>query len=115
MSKLVTHGNLTIEKNCCVEFANKKYCATGATLTEKTIFTYLSSDGLQITSWDGETVFSTEIRRLANYYNPFDIYGIDKDAFYLRFLYKDKVYSGIALGRGCYVKARVTKLKHVWS
>jgi len=90
------------------------YTSSGSFLSEKYIIGYLSSDGTKITSWDGSVVFSTEIRTLCKHYNPFG-YSYLGESYYLRFKHNGKVFAGITLGKGSIVKARLTKLKSLWS
>jgi hypothetical protein len=114
-SRIVEHSGMKIEKNCCVTFQEKQFCALGASISKDRIFAYISrnkvDNSFNITTWEGQ-ILSNEVRILNKAFNPFDVYGMN-EGFYLRFTYKGKVYSGVSPD-GCYVKARVSKLKHLW-
>lgn len=112
-TRMVEHEGVRIEKNCCMILNNKKFCSGGAVISEKYILAYMSSDGTKITNWDGSVTLCTDLEytKLRDYFNPFDIYGLTREAFYLRFLYKGRIYSGLCMGNGCIVKARLTKMK----
>jgi hypothetical protein len=103
--------NVTFEESTII-LDGKSFTSQGSFISDKWIFAYIDSKKSKITTWEGK-LLSDKIEILGEYYNPFDIYRMN-EGFYLRFLYNGKVYSGIS-PNGCYIKAKVTKLKNIWS
>lgn len=99
-----------------VNIDGKSFTSQGSFISKENIFAYITrnkvDNSLNITTWDGQ-ILTNEVRVLNKSFNPFDIYGLN-EGFYLRFTYQGRIYSGVS-PNGCYVKAKLTKLKHIWS
>jgi hypothetical protein len=102
-----------IEEDCTILHDGKPFTSGGSFISEKYLIAYVSSDGKAITTWNGE-VLTTEVRELGFHYSPFGESFFGK-SYYIRFKYLGKIYCGIALGEGCLVRAKVSKLKSLWS
>jgi len=73
------------------------------------VFAYLSSDGKQVQDWPGGTL-SDKVRLLSEGHDNFGGYRI-----YLRFEFEGVIFSGFAMGRGVYLRAKRTKLESLWA
>jgi hypothetical protein len=104
-SRMVEHDGVRIEKNCCMTYEKKKFCSGGAYISEPYIIAYLSNDGKRITNWDGSEIlaYETAILKLSE---RLTTYG---KGYYIRFIYKGKIYSGFCIGEGGIIHARLTK------
>ena len=102
-----------IEEDCTITMEGKSFTSGGSFISDKYLIAYVSSDGKAITTWNGE-VLSSEVRNLGYHYSPFGECNLGKP-YYIRFKYLGKIYCGIALGEGCLVRAKVSKLKSLWS
>ena len=96
-------------------FNNEEMCWDCAYKIEKgdaikhgNIFAYLSEDGKKVTNWPG-MVFSDNLHFLCN---MTDNFGGERT--YLRFRFNGDVWSGFAMGKGMYLRARKTKLKSLY-
>jgi len=71
---------------------------------ENRMIAYLSDDGRRITNWPGYTI-SAQVFILNE---SRDNFGGER--IYLRFVFDDSIWSGFAMGRGMYLRAKRTKL-----
>lgn len=73
------------------------------------VFAYLSSDGKQVHDWPGG-VMSDKVLVLSE---STDNFGGTR--IYLRFEFEGVIFSGFAMGRGVYLRAKRTKLKGLYA
>jgi len=73
------------------------------------VFAYLSSDGKRVQDWPGG-VMSDRVCLLSEGHDNFGGYRV-----YLRFEFEGTIFSGFAMGRGAYLRAKRTKLKSLWA
>jgi hypothetical protein len=73
------------------------------------VFAYLSSDGKRVQDWPGG-VLSDRVCVLSE---GRDNFGGER--IYLRFEFEGTIFSGFAMGRGAYLRAKRTKLKSLWA
>lgn len=91
----------------CYECATEKEKARIRETGE--VFAYLSGDGKSVVNWPGGVLSN----RVCVLNECRDNFGGERT--YLRFEFEGDIYSGFAMGRGVYLRAKRTKLKSLWA
>lgn len=113
---LYPHGMPLSTGYCTDPNTGKTYCYDCATEREKLriretgeVFAYLSGDGKNVVNWPGRVLSN----RVCILNECRDNFGGER--IYLRFEFEGDIYSGFAMGRGVYLRAKRTKLKSLWA
>ncbi len=105
-------GNFT-EIHCKISLKEKCFECGGAYWFLNRMIAYYSKKDNKpvITLWHNE-ILTDKIRIL----NKIPLYsGLSDSIIYLRFEYLGKVFSGVTLGNGFIIKAKLTKLKSIYA